>query len=342
MLYTAKKFRLWLIAAITALSVIVLAGTSAIAAEPGEQNLWFSETGANTQIKVNYGGSDARDLNGNVFLVWHDAATNYIYASYNGVGYGMWPGAVTNAAPRVIWTDYGWRVFHTGEDGNIYYAGAEINPDGTISYGAWQQVPYISGSVYQYDPPAVAALPGQESWYLVWRNRGNNALYGQYHHRDGGSASWDGPNGIPGAYSYDHPGISYDPSWNRLVVAWTGTDSTVSVSMQTYGTPNWSNIVTLPGVFAAGGPAVALTDDGNGQIAVRNIVDQQSRRMALAHIWLSAGQLQWTGAWTQESTGWETPVDPWLSAAGTFIYLVAAAYAADYYYPLYWKQSGWY
>lgn len=89
------------------------------------------------------------------------------------------------------------------------------------------------------------------------------------------------------------------------------------------------------------GRAIALTEDGNGQIAVRNSADNT---LGMAHIWPSNGEIGWTGYWTQESTSWQTPYNPWLSAAGAFIHLfaLAASHTADYNHPAYWKQSGSY
>ncbi|WP_431968805.1 hypothetical protein [Actinacidiphila sp. bgisy160] len=341
MQYGFKKFRLWVVVAVAAITVTVF-GTQAFAAQEGEQNIWFPEQAAGAQIHVTAGFSEARNPNGNILQVWHDRDSNYIRVSYNHGGAALWPGAVTQAAPRVIWTGYGWRVFHTGQDGSIYYAGLEIRADGTLNLGTWQRL-VTPTRLSTYDPPAVVGLengPGSdsESWYIAYRDA-NGDVRGQYHQRLNGQDTWSAWQWIGAAQgTVAAPGIAFNASWNRLVLSYTRPGSyEVGVTTQILGSSNWSAGTVLSGFSGTQHsiPTVALTDNSNGQIAIQAF----GNVFRIAHIWLdSSRNFHWT--WGQESTGWQTFWDPWLTAVGNFVYLLASA--TDNQDPLYWKQSGSY
>lgn len=338
LLRTAKRARLWMAGLIVSIAVTILSGAPAFAAQTGEGSTWVPESAAGQPISSEYGFSEAYDDWGNVAQVWHDPDTNYIRVSYRNGGAAIWPGAVTQAAPRIIWTGYGFRVFHTGTDGNIYYAGFEIRDDGSLNLGTWNRVyTNYAETIDPHTPPTVVGTSNggsNESWYLAYVNR-NGYVYGQYHYRDTSNnynTSWQliaQGTGITRA-----PALAFNTAgWNRLVLTYVqGTD--VWVTTQIYGSSTWGPALRIPGMLAGPGanPTIALTDNSNGQVAIRT----GGGTIQIGHIWLDPYRVLYASS-SSESTGWELPWDPWLTALHNTIFLIANA---DVNYNVYWKQSG--
>ncbi|MEU0041225.1 hypothetical protein [Streptomyces sp. NPDC006333] len=217
--------------------------------------------------------------------VWRGYDNNNIWVSINNGAPLAWPNGQSYAAPQVVWTAYGFRVYHTGTDGHIYYAGLSYSGNGPsanlTALGGWQQVP--NNVVTPNDsPPAVTALynPGDstsdpenggESVYLAYRGANSTQIYGVYFYGVGSNRypnNWHAPTAIPSATSEVAPSLAYNQSWNRIVMAWAGQDAHVWVASQIVGNSSWSAPDMVGTMQTVTRPALALTDDGAGQIAV--------------------------------------------------------------------------
>ncbi|MET9125064.1 hypothetical protein [Streptomyces sp. NPDC004528] len=243
-----------------ALSVLVVP----FATQAEAANGWSPELSNGSQVHT-HRISQARDPNNNLVDVWLDGQGS-INIAYNNRRAQTWTGAVSAVAPRVVYTDFGWRVFHTGTDGHIYYAGFQVNSDQTLTLGSWQQIP---GNVTTSRAPAVTALHGShgEEWMLAYR--GNDArIYTQYHTRGSGQqgqGTFNTPLPIASATSDHGPDVALNPASNGISVIWTGSNNSPNVweSHQTYGSPSWSparSVVTAPGPNISE-PAIAFTVD---------------------------------------------------------------------------------
>ncbi|MET7435826.1 MULTISPECIES: hypothetical protein [Streptomyces] len=339
------------VAVTTALSVTALTGATAFAAEPGEWNDWQAEYAGNQQVTSRVGVSESRDPNGNHAIVSANG-NNQVQVSYNGAAAYTWTNTTTYATPRIIWTAYGWRVFHTGTDQHIYYAGFTISYDGHLTLGSWQQVP---GNVTtsEYSPAAVTNLTTNngEEWMLSWRGLDNN-IYTQYHQRTTSMAfpgHFDTPQRVPNATSNLGPGITFTPLdtyWAHngcIYIVWTGTNGQVYSSWQAYGSPTWSapSLVGLnhsPGFVSP--PAIGIEPNGQGQVAVRDA----NGHVQISPVDVEADFVPGMGSfnWRQESTYWVTNADPWISVAGYALYLILSATNGYPWNPVYYKQSGTY
>lgn len=149
--------------------------------------------------------------------------------------------ATTYATPQIVATDYGFRVYHTGTDGRIYYAGLSINAGQVGLLGGWRTVP---GVITRNNmAPAVTAMPRGESVYLAYHGATSDQIYGAFFNGFGDdryNTGWQAPRAIPGVFSSSTPSIAYNNSWNHLVLTWAGTDLQVNYSTQLYGSAYWS------------------------------------------------------------------------------------------------------
>ncbi|MET9880828.1 hypothetical protein ABZZ36_40445 [Actinacidiphila glaucinigra] len=346
---TKKMARLTGVALIPALAIAIGAGTSAYAAQPGEESGWHQQFAGGSAV-AHRGMDEARDAQGNIVQVWRGATNNNVYISMNNSTPWAWTTnngtalAQTYAPPQVVWTDYGFRIYHTGTDGHIYYAGIGQDAYGHITaLGNWLQVP--NNVVTPNDrPPAVAALPGGESVYLAYRGSNSAQIYGVYFNGQGDNrypGGWHTPVALGSATSNWAPALDFNGSWNRLVMAWTGEDHHIYASSQIYGSSNWGPPVQIGSLQSNESPTMALTDNGAGQIAiVPYALGYSGGTTELASIYrdstLPSGIH--TQAWTGETSGinWG---DITLSADDNDIYMNAAQ---EFNHLDYWKHTGSY
>ncbi|MFI8004549.1 hypothetical protein [Streptomyces sp. NPDC086010] len=343
MIRIIKRFRFALTALATAIALTVGISTQAFAANlPGEGSTWQPEIEANTAIRSHETLSEAHDTSGNIVQVWRGWDNNNIYLSINhGVarhwgdnnnpgGATQTPGAATQTAPRVIWTDYGFRIFHVGVDGHIYYAGITFGSGGGNPFlGSWVEVPNNAVTT-PWTSVAVVALP-HGSWLLAWLGATNVNIYSTYF--DGNTHSYSAPSQIPGASSVDAPAMAYDPSWGQVIMVYRNTESSlVTMQRQNYGSSSW----TAPqepgfsggGLVTYGSPSIALTNNGNGIISARN-QGGGYRSMTLSRSGTVAG-------WFDETTNFRPLTAAWATAVGAVIYWLMTA--QDGY--VYWKVAG--
>ncbi|MEV6532750.1 hypothetical protein AB0M86_24705 [Streptomyces sp. NPDC051639] len=267
-----KKTSLGLGAVAAAFSMVALVGAPAQAAQPGEETTWHEESAGGEPVYAYRGANQARDNDGNVATVWVNG-DGLIRVSYKNGAAKVWPGAVTSIAPEVIYTEWGWRVFHTGNDHHVYYAGFEVASNGALTLGSWQQVP---GNVLTNNGVAAAALsgPNQEQWMLAFRGQ-DGRIYAQYHQRTSSTSRradapdqghFDNPVAVPGATSPNEPDIDFSEQAQEMAVVWTGQDHNLYAATQHYGNPNWApqGHVGTSNWNASTGPAFAYQGDGHG------------------------------------------------------------------------------
>ncbi|MFJ4851516.1 MULTISPECIES: hypothetical protein [unclassified Streptomyces] len=268
------------VALMAALALVMGSGATAFAAQPGEETYPHQqyENGAPLRHR---GFTEARDLR-DLVQVWRGFDNDNIWVSINNGAPMQWPGAQSHAAPQIVWTAYGFRVYHTGTDGHIYYAGLSTDAYGHITaLGSWQQVP--NNVVTPNDsPPAVTSLyhagdvnseldHGGESVYLAYRGANSTQIYGAFFYGVGSNRypnNWHAPTAIPHATSEVAPSLSYHQSWNRIVMAWAGEDLHTWAASQIVGHSDWSAPEQIGTMQTVTRPALVLTDNGGGQIAV--------------------------------------------------------------------------
>lgn len=332
--------RRWLrVAAIVASIAIGLgiAAPAAIAAQPGESSTWYQEVAGGSQIEGR-GEDEARSPDGTLVEVWRGFNNNEIYVSVNNGAVWRWVSTLsgnvpqTYARPRVVWTEYGFRVWHTGTDGHIYYAGMTINNGQVVGLGEFWQAP--SNVVTRNDqPPAVVGLPGGESVYLAWVGSNSNQLYGLYY--DGNNHVWHPAEAIPGATSPVAPNLAFNRNWStrQLALTWAGEDHNVYIAWQLYGNSSWTTY-RYQGRQTASSPSIAFTDNGHGQLVVTPYVNGQSGG-GVQYTTLNSDRT-WNGVWTPEITSQSWQYTPNLVAWQNVVYSIAVAYNGY----IWWKASG--
>ncbi|MFB6894513.1 hypothetical protein ACFCX4_35035 [Kitasatospora sp. NPDC056327] len=296
----SKRWRTTVVALMTALSVLFLANSQASAAQPGEGVDWGQEIENNSIVQTNGGMVETRDPNTNVLIqVWRGYDNNVYLALNHGTVVRM-PGATTLAPPAVEWshsnstTNSAFRVFHTGTNGYIYYTYVVTGGNGNIAniQQPWNQVPQGAATPNNF-PVSVVGLPNN-SMYLAFRGSSSNEIWGQFF--DGTSNLWDNPVRVTDARSDSPPALAFSTNTNIIALAWRGTDNQVNLIRQTYGQPWWWGHDIYAGVATDGPPAVAMTNNGRGQVAVRR---QGSHEIALTSIWANGG---WQNGWDSENT----------------------------------------
>ncbi|MFI8083976.1 hypothetical protein ACIF6L_24620 [Kitasatospora sp. NPDC086009] len=103
----------------------------------------------------------------------------------------------------------------------------------------------------------------------------------------------------------------------------------MNVIRQNYGSGSWQSQEILPGVLTDAQPAIAMANNGRGQIAVRQ---QGTQRLQLASVFATGG---WTGGWSAEVNGFVARYGPTLVAYAATVYLLATTASGS----IWWKQS---
>lgn len=303
-----------------AISLVAVVGGTAFAALPGEGSSWNTEIAGGSPIYAAQGYQEARDNNGNVAQVWVEG-DDTIHIAYNNGEPRGWSGALTGWAPRIIWTQWGFRVFHTGLDNHVYYAGFQVNADGSLNLGTWQQIP---GNVVTNQPVGVSGLNGsrQEEWMLAWRGM-DGRVYAQYHLRDNYALVWATPVAITNAVSNYGPAVAYDPTHGIITTVWTGTDGNEYSADQPYGQPYWQFYRQQGSEYgrATGAPAASYEINGRGYISISESISHNIDIMEMCNIY----EPSCTTYSQPESTNYTTPQAPALSTDGYNIYIEAGS-----------------
>ncbi|BAL87789.1 hypothetical protein AMIS_25690 [Actinoplanes missouriensis 431] len=319
------------------LATLLTAGAApALAAQPGEESNWNQEISNNQPLRSGDTVSEARNLNnGNLLQVWRGYGNNNLYISVNHGVAVAWPTAETLAAPRAVWTEDGFYVFHTGTDGYIYYRNVPILASGgigTLSH-TWFRVPNNARTQPALSP-SVTWLRGSEM-YLTWGGASNTSQWGMFYNGGG----WAPSDPLPRAQSWTANSVTFNEGWNQLVSIHTGTDGEIYWQRQTYGTGRWTDPVRLGDLphSAAGTPAVALTSGGSGEVAVwlsggATDPNTGSGPVLLTEIFANGA---WAGTWSVATGVSSTAHNLWLTTVQNRIYLLNT-YFTGY---VYWKRS---
>lgn len=338
---TKKRLSLGVGAFAAALSIAALTGAPAYASQSGESDTWSIEAVVGTQVHSDYGMAQTRDSSGNLVDVWVDS-NHHLAVSYNNGPAYTWTNSATGVAPAVISTPWGFRVFHTGIDANVYYAGFEVNSNGSLSLGSWQLVP---GNVRTTFAPSVTALPGanQEQWMLSYTGL-DGYVYTQYHQRlasMSGQGYFDQPSRVPGATSSVGPHITFTHITNNNVhindgifIDWTGNNNVIYTSEQNYGNPNWNYLGSAPGGSNPGAaPAIEFAGDSEHGIIAATPLDVRSPTVSTATFSYTGSSTR-IGSWQAESTNRQTYDDPVLSPWANGIYILESDLNGEWS----WKQ----
>ncbi|MEU8717949.1 hypothetical protein [Streptomyces sp. NPDC048663] len=315
-----------------ALSLAALAGSPAFASQSGESDTWSIEAVVGTQIHSDYGMDQTRDSSGNLVDVWVDDNHHVVVSYNNGPAY-TWTNSATGVAPAVISTPWGFRVFHTGVDANVYYAGFEVNSNGSLTLGSWQRIP---NNVRTTFAPSVTALPGanQEQWMLAYTGLDGN-VYTQYHQRLPSMAApghFDDAAHIPGATSHVAPHITITHVTvngayihDSLFVDYADTNGRPQIEEQPYGNPNWNRIASGPAASNPGAtPSIEFAGDSEHGIITQTPIDVRSPTVSTATFSYTGGTSSSTrvGSWQAESTNRQTYENPVLSPWANGIYIL--------------------
>ncbi|MFF4243074.1 hypothetical protein ACFYY2_01190 [Streptomyces sp. NPDC001822] len=323
-----KRARLAIIAAVAGAAIMIgISAPAALATQPSESNNWAKEIEANVPVRSADTISEGHDPNGNLMQVWRGFDNNYIYVSYNHRTAERFESSQsgtipqTFVAPSVIWTDFGWRIFHTGTDGHVYYAGMVLNASGSITgWGNWISIPNASTAAYETVSPV--ALPNG-AWYATWGGATNTNIYGIYFN----GTTYGAIQTIPHAASISPPTLAYDPSWGAMVVVWRDLSNGVGYARQPLG-GQWLFVNLLPGISTNERPTIGLANNGAGLISARNTEDN-NRLYTIA-----INRSGWHGTWQAESTGWTSDHAVLISAIGYICYMVLTGYDGQ----VWWKE----
>jgi hypothetical protein len=134
--YLNMSWRLPVVVFLMALAVVATA-TQSFAQLPGEVSSFNAEVvGGTLFLQGTY--SEARN-GGHLLSVWRGATNNQVWMSLNNGRPFTIGGTVTFQSPTVApWGEDGFMVFHTGDNGDIWYT--PVFGDGANS-GTWTAVP---------------------------------------------------------------------------------------------------------------------------------------------------------------------------------------------------------
>ena len=170
-------------------------------------------------------------------------------------------GTVTFVSPTVAaFGSDSFMVFHTGDDGNIWYT--QVFGDRSNS-GTWTAVPGNFTNL----PVSVAQMgPNSNNLYMVYRGLGNDLrVWGTWY--DGQTATWAGADNISGGLANNAPGVSMNNASNQLTVTVQGTDNQLWMTNQTLGASTWNS--GLPkGAFTQNTPHSAACANGNMVVSI--------------------------------------------------------------------------
>lgn len=329
---------------VAALALATLTSPPAYA-QSGESDTWSIEAvvGApGNQVRSQIGMDQTRDSSGNVVDAWVDDR-NHVVVSYNNGPAATWTNSATGWRPAVISTPWGFRVFHTGVDSHVYYAGVEVNSDGSLRLGQWVQVP---NNVRTTHEPSVTALPGanQEQWMLSWRGL-DGYVYTQWHQRTSsmqGIGFFDTPVQVPGARTPGAPDIAYTHVTNNNVyisggifVDWTGDNGQLYIASQDYGNSNWQYRGTVAPSVPGARATISFAGNSEHGIVAQTYTDADSQttktRTATVRMTPTSTGI---GYWQTESTGRWNFGTPVLSPWGNSIYLLSEDLDGDWW----WKR----
>jgi hypothetical protein len=315
-----KRWRLALIAVLTAFAITFAFEGKALAAEPGESGSWSQEMANGQQVEARGSLSEARN-GGYLVDVWRGATNNQVWVSINNGPPFTLGTTATYVSPDVV--PYGstsFMIFHTGTDNNIYYT--ELNPQALDWWGSWVSIPNQSTTM----SVSGAQIMG-EDLYLVYRSSTDDRIWGTFY--DGDSNSWSGTQNIGGGNSPSAPSVTYTGSTLWAVARGEDNQVWMSHSYDIFG-DSWSSwepqggetyvqpqIAADPGAEGGQGAIMVSYVDENSYNPTYRIYDHYG----LPYAW-----------WSQDITGWQTVNSVALSLVGTAIYAILTGLNGYVYY----------
>ncbi|MEU2438371.1 hypothetical protein ABZ595_19625 [Streptomyces rubradiris] len=314
-------------AALTALAMLVLTGSPASAAEPGESNTWIPELENGAQLHSSDTVGEARDPdNGNLVQVWRSDSDNTIWVSLNNGEPVLLPTAQTYVAPRVVRYGGHFHVFHTGTDGRVYEMALQFSGSTTLAANqpnSWAALPNQAVTRNSLSPSVIAIHDNQAM--LAWGSATDNTQWVMFFT---GSA-WQAPAQVPDVQSTSASTLSWDAADGEVILAHRGLDGHVYIQYQPYGSGQWSTPFQISGVTVTGTPSVAWTDYGAALIQVTS-----GDAAFSAHHYGGTGLTAWS-AWSLETTHRRPLANTWLTVAGNTIFTILTDYST---HNVYYKQ----
>jgi hypothetical protein len=330
--FPRKRWRLALTAVLAALAVSVAFAAPALASEPGEWGSWSQELVSNGTQQVRTAGTLSEARNGGSLLeVWRGADNNQVWAAWNH-GYPFSLGGsntATYASPQVV--GYGpnyFMVFHTGTDGNIYYA---VVFDDNSWQGSWDQVP--GQSTPNYMPVSVTQMgPGSYNLYMAYRSSTDDRVWGTRFNI--ASAGWTNTENVGGGLSPSAPSVTWNNQAQRVYIATRGEDNQVwEIGGFPLTTSAGENMVWYNWFGDGGGtidtPGIAVTDTG------RMMLDYRAADNRIWYQQQNQGGSP-TGSWQADTTYWQTNFAVALVAVGVAIYALITGQDNE---NVYYKQA---
>jgi hypothetical protein len=305
--FSWKRWRLVLIAALTALAVSVTFAGPAFAAEPGEWGSWNAEMVNNQNLQVASQGtlSEARN-DGNLLEVWRGADNNQVWMSLNNEDAFTIGTTATNVSPTVVaWGEDSFMVFHTGVDSNIYYT--VVYGDGGYE-GQWFAVPNQTTNM----PVSVTQVgEGGNNLYMVYRGVGDDRrVWGTYFNN--GLGEWQYIDNIGGGLSNSAPSVAYNPEAAALTVVVRGDDN--AVWMNSGWLNDWSSW-TSEGSTTIDTPHIGVSSTGN--MIVDALASDYTTQYRIYDRW---GEN--LTEWQPDTTYWQSHYPVQLAAYGAAIYAI--------------------
>jgi hypothetical protein len=254
------SLKLFIIVFLTTLAAVATAIQS-FAQLPGEQSI-NKEIAGGSQVSLQNTYSEARN-GGGLITVWRGATNNQVWISLNNGTPFTIGGTVTFVSPTVVpWGEDGFMVFHTGDDGNIFYT--PVFGDGENS-GTWTAVPGNFTNL----PVSVAQMgTNSNNLYMVYRGLGNDLrVWGTWYNFS--TNTWAGADNISGGSANNAPGVSMNDATNELIVTAQGTDNQLWMTHQALGASSWNSWSPM-GVSTSNTPHSAACANGNMVVSILN------------------------------------------------------------------------
>lgn len=263
--YQYLNMKLLVVVFLTTALAAVAPAKQAFAQLPGEQSFFNSEMQGGNVLFLQGTYSEARN-GGHLITVWRGSTNNQVWISLDNRKAFTIGGTVTFVSPTVVpWGEDGFMVFHTGDNGDIWYT--PVFGDGNNS-GNWTNVPGNFTNL----PVSVAQMgTGSSNLYLVYRGLGNDRrVFGTWYNFS--SNRWAGAENINGGLANNAPGVSMNNATNQLFITAQGTDNQLWMTHQTLGSSSWSpwfppHVGTINSPYSAAcanGNMVVSILDGNG------------------------------------------------------------------------------
>ena len=248
---------------LTGLAVVATATPSfaQIMVGTGQGGNWTAES-VDGPLKLQGLYSEARNA-GHLISVWRGATNNQVWMSLdNGKPFTI-GGTVTFVSPTVApFGSDSFMVFHTGDQGNIYYTQVATNG---ANDGTWTAVPGNFTNL----PVSVAQMgTNSNNLFLVYRGLGNDLrVWGTWY--DGQTGSWAAADNINGGTANSAPGVAMNNGTNQLIITAQGTDNQLWITHQALGASSWSNWFP-PHVATVNTPYSVACPNGNMVVSVVN------------------------------------------------------------------------